>query len=66
MVEQGSDLNIETMKQEMKQEKLTGIRSNGENENLYQKVVLNNVYKEENKTVHMENWSILSDNITYV
>ena len=25
---------------------MTGIRSNGENEHLYQKVVLNNVYKE--------------------
>ena len=28
-VEQGSDLNTETMKHEIEQEKLTGIRSNG-------------------------------------
>ena len=65
-VEQGSDLNTETMKQEIEQEKMTGKRSNGENENLYQKIVLNNVYKKENKMAYMENWSILSDNIRYV
>ena len=53
------------MKQEIEQEKVTEIRSNWENENLYQKVVLNNVYKEE-KTAHMENWSNLSDKIRYV
>ena len=48
-LEQGSDLNTETIKQEMEQEKMTGMRLNGENENLYQKVVLNNVYKQEAK-----------------
>ena len=45
---------------------MTEIRPNGKNDNPYQKVALNNVYKDENKTAHMENWSILSDNITYV
>ena len=50
-VEQGGDLNTETMKQEIEQEQMTEMRPNGENENLYQKVVLNNVYKDENKTV---------------
>ena len=45
---------------------MTEIKTSGENENLYQKVVLNNVYKEENKTVQMENWSILSDNDLYI
>ena len=30
------------------------------------KVVLNIVYKEENKTAHIENWSVLSDNARYV
>ena len=44
---------------------MTEIRPNGENENLYQKVMLNNVYKDENKTAQMENWSILSDNVRY-
>ena len=42
------------------------IRPSGVNENLYQNVVLNNVYKDENKTAQMENWSILSDNVRYV
>ena len=65
-VEQGKGLNTETMKQEIEQGKITEIRPSGENENLYQKVALNNVYKEENKTVQMENWSILSDNGRYI
>ena len=45
---------------------MTEIRPNGENENLYQMVVLNNVYKDENKAAQLENRSILSDNIRYV
>ena len=65
-VEQGSNLNIETMKQEIEQEKLTEIKTNKENENPYQKVVLNNVDRDENKTTQMENWSILSDSVRYV
>ena len=36
-VEQGSDLNTETMKQEIEQEKMTEIRPSGENENLLSK-----------------------------
>ena len=36
-VEQGSDLNTETMKQEIEQEKMTGMRTNGKNENIYQR-----------------------------
>ena len=48
-VEKGSDLNTETMKQEIKQEKMTGTGSNKENENLYQRAMLNDVYKQENK-----------------
>ena len=43
-VEKSSNLNTETMKQEIEQEKLAEIRINKENENPYQKVVLNNVY----------------------
>ena len=66
-VEQGSDLNTETMKQEIEQEKMTEMKLSRENEsNLYQKVVLNNVYKDEIKTAQMENWSILSDNVRYI
>ena len=65
-VEQGSNLNTETMKQEIKQVKIAQIKPSSENENFCQKVVLNNVYKDENKTVQMEDWSILSDNFRYV
>ena len=65
-VEKICNLNTETMKPEMEQDKLTETKTNTESENLYQKVVLNNVYHEENKTAQMENWSILSDNIRYV
>ena len=52
-VEQGSDLNTETMKQEIEQKKMT--RSYRKNENLYQRAMLNDVYKHESKTEHMEN-----------
>ena len=45
-VEQGNALNTETMKQEIEQGKITEIKPSGENENLYQEVVLNNAYKE--------------------
>ena len=54
-VEQGSEINTETMKQERDQEKLTEIETEKEDEiNPYQKVVLNNVYKDEIKTMQME------------
>ena len=66
-VEQGSNLNTETMKQEIEQEKMTEMKPSEENEaNPYQKVVLNNVHKDKIKTEQMENWSILSDNVKYI
>ena len=34
--------------------------------NPYKRVILNKVYKEEDKTPSMENWSIFSDNVSYV
>ena len=63
-VEQGNIINTETMKHEIEQEKLTEIER--ENDNPYKKVILNKVYKEEDKMMQMENWSILSDNVRYV
>ena len=42
------------------------METNRENHNPYQKVVLNKVYWDENKTTQMENWSILSNNVRYV
>ena len=34
--------------------------------NPYKRVVLNNVYKEPNKSPEMKSWSIFSDNVKYV
>ena len=46
---------------------MTEMTPSGENEsNPYQKVLLNNVYKDEIKTAQMENWSILNDNVKYI
>ena len=54
------------MKHDIEQGKLAKTETNKENDNPYQKVVFKNVYKEENKTMQMENWSILSDNVKYI
>ena len=48
------------MKHEIEQE------LNRDDDNPYKKVILNKVYKEEDKTPQMENWSIFSDNVRYV
>ena len=53
------------MKQQTDNEKLTETKTE-EEINPYQKVVLNNAYKDDIKTVQAEFWSILSDNIKYV
>ena len=54
-VEQGKEINTETLKQEIDQEKLTEKATEVEDEiNPYHKVVLNNVYKDEIKTTQME------------
>ena len=37
-----------------------------EDDNPYKRVILNKVYKEEDKTPQMENWSIFSDNVRYL
>ena len=63
-VEQGSKINTETIRQEIDQDRLTEKKTEEEDEvNPYEKVVLNNVYKDEIKTAQMEFWSILSDNV---
>ena len=63
-VEQGHIINTKTMKCEIEQEKLTEL--DREDDNPYGKVILNKVYKEEDKTTQIENWSILSDNVRYI
>ena len=37
-----------------------------EDDNPYKRVILNKVYKDEDKTPQMEQWSIFSDNVRYV
>ena len=37
-----------------------------QDDNPYKKVVLNKVFKEEDKSPEMRNWSIFSDNVRYV
>ena len=66
-VESGSEINVDTMKQEIDNDKLTGTKTNEEEEiNPYQKVVLNNVYKDDTKTAQMEYRSIFRDIVKYI
>ena len=59
-VEEGKIININTMKNEIEQD------LDREDDNSYKRVILNKVYKDEDKTPRMENWSIFSDNVRYV
>ena len=52
------------MKQEMEHKQLT--ETDREDDNPYKKVILNKVYKDEDRMTHMENWSILSNNVRYI
>ena len=52
------------MKHEIEQEKL--IEIDREDDNPYKKVILNKVYKGEDKMMQMENWSILSNKVRYI
>ena len=56
-VEEGSMINTKTMTCETTQT---------QDDNPYKKVVLNKVFKEEDKSPEMKNWSIFSDNDRYV
>ena len=59
-VEKGKIINTNTMKHEIEHE------IDREDDNPYKRVILNKVYKEEDKIQQMENWSIFSDNVRYV
>ena len=59
-VEEGEVINVNTMKHELEQD------LDREEDNPYKRVILNKVYKDEDKTPQMEDWSIFSDNIRYV
>ena len=68
-VEMDKIINIETMKQEIEDEKMTRNKLNEEDTteaNPYQMLILNKVYKEDIKTEQMIHWSILSDLIKYI
>ena len=56
-VEKGNMINTKTMTNEMTQ---------NQEDNLYKRVVLNNVYKMPESCPEMKNWSIFSDNVRYV
>ena len=56
-VEEGNVINMKTMMFEMVQ---------NQGDNPYKKVVLNKVFREEDKSPEMRNWSIFSDNVRYV
>ena len=63
--ESGSEIKVDTMQQDIDNENLTATMTEDKEINPYQKVVLNNVYRDKIKTAQMEYWSILSDNVKY-
>ena len=56
-VEEGNIINTKTMLYETMQ---------NHDDNPYKKVVLNKVFREEDKSPEMRNWSIFSDNVRYI
>ena len=57
VIEEGNIINTKPITSEMMQ---------NQDDNPYKKVVLNKVFREEDKSLEMRNWSIFSDNIRYV
>ena len=70
MVETDKVINIETMKQELEDSKVTRNRLKEEEENTeinpYQMAILNKVFRDDIKTEQVIHWSILSDLIKYI
>ena len=56
-VEEGHIINTKTMMYETVQ---------NQDDNPYKKVVLNKVFREEDKSPEMRKWSIFSDNVRYI
>ena len=56
-IEEGNMINTKTLTCEMNQ---------SQDNNPYKRVVLNNVYKELDKSPEMKSWSIFSDNVRYI
>ena len=59
-VEEDKVINVNTMKHELEQD------LDREDDNPYERVILNTVYKDKDKPPQMKNWSIFSENIRYV
>ena len=70
VVEMNKIINVETMKQEIEDDKMTRNRLKEEDENIeanpYQMAILNKASREDIKTEQMIHWSILSDLIKYI
>ena len=56
-VEEGNIINTKTTTYETMQ---------NQDDNPYKKVILNKVFREEDKCPEMRNWSIFSDNVRYI
>ena len=56
-IEEGNIINTKTMTHETVQ---------NQDDNPYKKVVLNKIFREEDKSPEIRNWSIFSDNVRYV
>ena len=56
-IEEGNIINTKTMTCETIQ---------NQDDNPYKKVILNKVFREEDKTLEMRNWSIFSENVRYI
>ena len=61
-IEEGNIINTKTMACES----MTCEMNQFQDDNPYKRVVLNNVYKEPDKSPEMKSWSIFSDNVRYV
>ena len=59
-VEEGEIINVNTLWKELKQE------MDKEDDNPYERVVLNKGYREETKSPQIEDWSIFTDQIKYI
>ena len=68
-IETNKVINVETMKQEIEDNKMTRNRLNEKDTtetSPYQMVILNKVYKDDIKTENVIHWSIRSDLIKYI
>ena len=50
----------------VKTKAMMGETMHNQDDNPYKKVILNKVFREEDKSPEMRNWSIFSDNLRYI